>query len=138
MPLIAALNLPKGFEKSSKQVKYYWYFLINHSKQLTDYMDDINLKLNDKGHGAFYVIEENEQLGEMVVSIDDANLTVYHTEVSPKAEGKGYAKKMLSAMVEYARSNQLKVIPLCPYVHAQFKRHPKEYADVWNQEQQKG
>jgi hypothetical protein len=39
-------------------------------------------------------------------------------------------------MVDYARKNKLKVIPLCPYVHAQFKRHPKEYADVWNNEQE--
>ncbi|HEU4902844.1 MAG TPA: N-acetyltransferase [Flavisolibacter sp.] len=34
-------------------------------------------------------------------------------------------------MVDYARKNGLKVIPLCPYVHAQFKRHPADYADVW-------
>jgi hypothetical protein len=69
----------------------------------------------------------------MVVSISGKNLTVYHTEVSAKAEGKGFAKKMLNAMVEHARKNSLKVIPLCPYVHAQFKRHPDEYADIWNQ-----
>jgi uncharacterized protein len=41
------------------------------------------------------------------------------------------AKKLLSAMVDYARKNQLKVLPLCPYVLAQFKRHREEYADVW-------
>jgi predicted GNAT family acetyltransferase len=36
-------------------------------------------------------------------------------------------------MVGYARERKLKIIPLCPYVQAQFKRHPDTYADVWNQ-----
>ena len=95
-------------------------------------MDEITLKLNDKGHGAFYIMDGTEQLGEMVVAISGSNLTVYHTEVSAKAEGKGYAKKMFNAMIDYVRSNHLKIIPLCPYVDAQLKRHPDEYADVWN------
>jgi predicted GNAT family acetyltransferase len=38
-------------------------------------------------------------------------------------------------MVEHARKNKLKVIPLCTYVHVQFKRHPDEYADVWNRDE---
>jgi hypothetical protein len=97
-------------------------------------MDEVKLKLNDRGHGAFFIMDGDEQLGEMVVSVDDKNLTAYHTEVSAKAEGKGLAKNMLNTMVEYARKNSLKVIPLCPYVHAQFKRHPEQYADVWNQD----
>lgn len=94
-------------------------------------MEDVKLKLNEKGHGAFVIMEGDDQLGEMVVSVSGRKLTVYHTEVSPKAEGKGLAKKLLVSMVDYARQNGLQVIPLCPYVHAQFKRHPEEYADVW-------
>ena len=94
-------------------------------------MEDVKLDMNEKGRGAFVSKDGVELLGEMVVSVSDRNLTVYHTEVSPRAEGKGLAKKLLSTMVEYARQNGLQVIPLCPYVHAQFKRHPDEYADVW-------
>jgi len=67
----------------------------------------------------------------MEIGIGDGRLTAYHTEVSPKAEGKGLAKKLLSHMVAYAREHHLKVIPLCPFVNAQFKRHPEEYADIW-------
>lgn len=99
-------------------------------------MDKVTLNLNDKGHGAFYIMDGKERIGEMTVGVSGKDLTVYHTEVSPKAEGKGYAKKLLNTMVEYAHANHLKVIPLCPYVHAQFKRHPQEYADIWNREQE--
>jgi len=94
-------------------------------------MNDVRLELNERKRGAFIINDGDKQLGEMVVSVMDDNLTVYHTEVAPEAEGQGLAKKMLQAMVDYARKNKLKVIPLCPYVHAQFKRHPDEYADLW-------
>lgn len=94
-------------------------------------MEEIKLSLDEKKHGHFYADENNEQVAEMVIGISGNDLTVYHTEVLPKAEGKGLAKKLLTAMVDYARKNNLKVIALCPYVFAQFKRHPEEYADIW-------
>ena len=94
-------------------------------------MEGVEFKLDEKGNGGFYIMEGNEQIGEMAISIDEAALTVYHTEVIPAAEGKGYAKKLLEAMVEHVRNKNLKVIPLCPYVHAQFKRHEDQYADIW-------
>ncbi len=95
-------------------------------------MEEVKLNLDKKGHGHFYINEDDEQIAEMEVSILENVLTVYHTEILPKAEGKGLAKKLFSSTVDYARKNELKVIALCPYVHAQFKRHPEEYADIWD------
>ena len=94
-------------------------------------MEEVLLKLNNKGHGAFIAMDGEEQVGEMQVGIKDHILTAFHTEVIPKAEGKGWAKKLLNAMVDHARKNEYKVIPLCPYVLEQFKRHPEEFADIW-------
>jgi predicted GNAT family acetyltransferase len=98
-------------------------------------MVEVTLKLNEKKHGGFYATEGSEELGEMVVSISGNELTVYHTEVKPEEEGKGVAKQLLDAMADHARKNNLKVNPLCPYVFAQFRRHPKEYADIWNKKE---
>ena len=94
-------------------------------------MEKIGLNLDEKNHGAFVITEDDKAVGQMEICIQGTDLVVYHTEVAPHAEGKGYAKKLLRNMVDYARSLVLKVIPLCPFVHAQFKRHPQEYADVW-------
>lgn len=99
-------------------------------------MNNIRLDLNEKGKGAFYYENNGEQIGEMLISTDKDNLTVYHTEVNPEMEGKGIAKSMLDAMTDYAREHHLKVVPLCPYVHAQFKRHPELYNDVWKKTNQ--
>ena len=93
-------------------------------------MEKVQLDLDKEGHGHFYIDENNEQVAKMIIGIYDKELTVYHTEVLPKAEGKGLAKQLLNAMVDYAREKKLKVIVMCPYVLAQFKRHP-EYEDIW-------
>lgn len=94
-------------------------------------MEEPELVLNEKNQGAFVIMDGDKQLAEMVLAVADQEVVVYHTEVSPEAEGKGLAKKLLDAMVAYARTNNFKVVPLCPYVHAQFKRHPEDYQDVW-------
>ncbi|RYF25294.1 MAG: N-acetyltransferase [Flavobacteriales bacterium] len=94
-------------------------------------MDKPTLVLDKNGQGAFVIMDGDEQVAEMVLKVDEQQLIVYHTEVAQQAEGKGLAKEMLNAMVAYARENKLKVVPLCPYVHAQFKRHPADFADLW-------
>ena len=94
-------------------------------------MDEVQLNLKKNGSGYFYITEGEEKVAEMNIDISGSELTVYHAEVLLKAEGKGLAKKLLASMVEYARKNNLKVIALCPYVHAQFLRHPDEYNDIW-------
>ena len=97
-------------------------------------MSDIALKLDTDGRGSFFIDQAGERLAEMVISITDNNLTVFHTEVSEKLKGQGIASKLLSTMADYAREHKLKVIPLCPYVSAQFKRHPELYNDIWNKD----
>jgi predicted GNAT family acetyltransferase len=94
-------------------------------------MSEVKLKLDERGRGAFVIEEQEKQVGEMVIGISETALTVYHTEVDPEMEGKGLAKMMLDEMVGYAREKKLQVVPLCEYVHVQFKRHPDDYADVW-------
>lgn len=93
-------------------------------------MEEVELRLNGNGRGYFLIKENGEELGQMEVSVIGNQLTAFHTEVVPKAEGKGYAKKLLNEMVSYSRKNNLKVKALCPFVHAQFKRHPEQYGDI--------
>jgi len=94
---------------------------------------EVQLSINKNQEGAFFIMDGEERVGEMVFSVKPGYLTVYHTEVVQKPETKGFAGKLLDTMVNYARENALKVIPLCPYVHLQFKRYPEKYADLWDQ-----
>lgn len=94
-------------------------------------MDFIKLELQKNGNGKLILRENEDIIGEMVVYISGKEMTVIHTEIDPSFEGRGYAKKLLDEMVSYARKKDLKVIALCPYVHAAFSRHPELYNDIW-------
>lgn len=81
------------------------------------------------------LFSDDKKAGKMDISVIKNKLTVYHTEVDEEYAGKGFAKLLLNKLVSYARENDLKIVPLCPYVHAQFKRNPEEYNDIWFKEE---
>lgn len=52
-----------------------------------------------------------------------------HTEVPAALEGKGIGKALAKFVLDYARENHLKVMPLCPFIKGYIDRHP-EYWDI--------
>jgi predicted GNAT family acetyltransferase len=53
------------------------------------------------------------------------NITYTHTEVPPELEGQGIGGKLARYALEFARDNDLKVIPVCPFVTGYLRRHPE-------------
>ena len=51
------------------------------------------------------------------------------TEVPEAFRGQGVGVKLITRAIDDARAAGLKIIPLCPFAQAQFRRHP-EWADV--------
>lgn len=94
-------------------------------------MKNTEIIFKENGFGEILLFSDESKAGEMAISVRDKKLTVYHTEVYPEFEGNGFAAILLERLVEYAKQNGLKILPLCPYVNAQFRRHPGQYADVW-------
>jgi uncharacterized protein len=95
-------------------------------------MNHVQLTLDEKGSGSFFIMKKDEKIAEMVFDIGGDTLTVYHTNVIPEEEGKGLSNELLNAMIAYVREHHLTVIPLCPFVHTQFRRHPELYESIWN------
>lgn len=82
--------------------------------------------------GAFIIKMNNERLAEMTYSkAGDKLIIIDHTEVSDALRGKGAGKQLVSAAVEYARKNQIKILPLCPFAKSVFDKSP-EFNDVLN------
>lgn len=56
---------------------------------------------------------------------DENNLIIVHTGVPNELRGKGIAADLTKAMLEYAKENSLKIIPLCPYTQTYLERNPQ-------------
>lgn len=83
---------------------------------------EIQLKeLDAKGYA---MARENKvRAGMMTYSIaGPALIIIDHTDVEPAFNGKGVGKDMLYKIVEMAREKNVKIIPLCPFASAMFKK----------------
>jgi uncharacterized protein len=88
--------------------------------------------------------EDGERKGRYVARIDgiDAEaeitfthpkpgvLSANHTGVPDAMGGRGVAGALLNFMLDDARANGFKIIPICPYVRGQYAKHP-EWADLF-------
>lgn len=80
--------------------------------------------------GAFYIAENGSRLAEMTFSkAGDSMIIIDHTDVSDALRGKGAGKQLVSAAVDYARKNNIKILPLCPFAKSVFEK-VKEFQDV--------
>ncbi|MBW1656068.1 GNAT family N-acetyltransferase [Flavobacterium quisquiliarum] len=87
-------------------------------------------QINDIRKGYFEAVEDGKEAGKMTYTwAGDSKFIIDHTEVSPEFNGKGVGKKLVMAAVEYARNNNLKIIPLCPFAKSVFDK-VEEIRDV--------
>ena len=85
----------------------------------------------DRGNGSFFVEEDDIQLAEMTYSLSGADtMIIDHTEVDDSLKGKNVGTQLLNKAVEYARANNLKIIPFCPFAKAVLEKKREEYKDV--------
>lgn len=52
-------------------------------------------------------------------------VTLVHTEVEPELEGKGAGTAVIEKTLNYIEKNNLKLIPICPFVKAYIQHHPE-------------
>jgi predicted GNAT family acetyltransferase len=62
--------------------------------------------------------------------VNDHLIIADHTGVPDSMRGLGVGRALVERLVDDARRNKVKIIPLCPYVKAQSRKHP-EWADVF-------
>ena len=90
------------------------------------------IQQKQEGHkGSFYVEENNKVLAEMTYSMTGADLMIIdHTEVLDELRGKNVGYQLVHTAVEYARTNHIKILPLCPFANAVFKKKAAEFTDI--------
>jgi uncharacterized protein len=53
------------------------------------------------------------------------HITLVHTEVPEGLRRRGLGSQLVRAALDYAHFNQLKVLPVCPFVKAYLRMHPE-------------
>jgi predicted GNAT family acetyltransferase len=79
-----------------------------------------------------YTIREGGEEAELTYSITSPTLVIAdHTGVPDSFRGTGAGLALVTRLVADARVEGFKIMPLCPFVNAQRKRHP-EWADAFS------
>jgi uncharacterized protein len=92
-----------------------------------DMSETTSVRREQKGHrGAFYIDGKGGRLAELTFSAaPDRQLVILeHTEVDESLRGQGIARKLVETAVTWAREQQIKLVPVCPFAKAVFDREP--------------
>lgn len=91
-------------------------------------MDMQRTENNNKG--MFYVGDVNAPLAGMYYHmVSPKKMIIDHTEVSDELRGKNVGYQLVKASVDYARANNIKIVPVCPFAKSVFQKR-EELRDV--------
>ena len=78
-----------------------------------------------------YLIRRNGEEAELTYSVTSPTLIIAdHTGMPDSFRGIGAGLALVTRMVADARAEGFRIMPLCPFVNAQRKKHP-EWADAF-------
>lgn len=82
----------------------------------------IEIKKTDEGtKGYFRAFENDTEAGRITYTFaGETKMILDHTEVNAAYRGKNIGKRILMEIVTYARENNIKIIPLCPFAKSVF------------------
>ena len=82
------------------------------------------------GHrGAFVIERDGKRLAEMTYTVAGSRVIIDHTTVDDALRGSGAGRQLVEAAVQWARAEDTKLLPLCPFAKSVFDKTP-EYRDV--------
>lgn len=85
---------------------------------------DIKHEINGN-HGRYWAKLDDTHEAELTyVRREDGSIVINHTGVPRAFEGRGIALQLVKRSVADAREKGFKIVPQCPYVAVQFRRHP--------------
>lgn len=93
-------------------------------------IDATQITREENAAGGRYGYEQPEGMSELTYrKTGDARIVIDHTGVPDRLRGRGIAAALVERAVLDARAEGRKVVPLCSYAAAQFRRHP-DWEDV--------
>jgi predicted GNAT family acetyltransferase len=89
--------------------------------------EPLNVVMNEAAGRFETTLEDETAFAEY--KLHERTLVLPHTLVPESLGGKGIGSALAEAALSYARANDLKVYPSCPFIKAYIKKHP-EHLDL--------
>lgn len=96
-------------------------------------MSDITIRIDDRGRKGRYIAAVAGRESEAFIAYthrEEGVISADHTIAPDSLKGTGAAFALVEYLIADARARGFRVLPLCPYVRAQYRKHP-EWADVF-------
>lgn len=96
--------------------------------------DELEIQFEDSGSkGRYFIRTPAGDEAEMTFTkVGEHQMIIDHTGVPEAFRGQGAGLRLVTRAVEDARAAGKKIMPLCPFAAAQFRRH-QEWSDVLKQ-----
>lgn len=95
-------------------------------------MPSVSIRKELSAKGGRYVATLEGIQGEAELTFTQRDPTVIsadHTRAPDSMRGTGAALALVQHMISDARGHGFKIVPICPYVKAQYRKHP-DWRDV--------
>ncbi len=80
--------------------------------------------IQNNKEGFFKAISKDKEAGKLKYFYkNDHTLVIDHTEVNTEFSGQGIGKQLLFKVIEFARSKNLKILPLCSFAKTMFDKN---------------
>jgi uncharacterized protein len=77
-----------------------------------------------------FVVREGGAEAELVYALADRKIVLVHTEVPEQWSGRGIGGRLVRAALARAETENLTVVPWCPFARRWLHEHPDEAAKV--------
>jgi predicted GNAT family acetyltransferase len=83
----------------------------------------------------YEVYDDGELAGFALYKRSEGVITLTHTEVDDRFEGKGLGSALARGVLDEARRDGLAVLPYCPFMSRYIRGHADEYVDLVPEDQ---
>lgn len=74
--------------------------------------------------GGFFIEEQGKKAAEITYSTQgNGVISIDHTYITPSLRGQGIGEELVRKVIEYARGQNLRIIPACSYAGHYFDRN---------------
>ncbi|WP_299679708.1 GNAT family N-acetyltransferase [uncultured Roseobacter sp.] len=94
-------------------------------------MSDPITRVVEGAKGRYVLVRDGHEADLTYSILSPQTVIADHTAVPEALRGTGAGEALVIRLVEDARAEGFKIVPLCPFVNAQRRKHP-DWADVFN------